>query len=121
MADKIIGVFYLTASQQGVEIPLPKLYTGLINHYPTYDPTWIHAESVSYVFTDLHSGSIELCGSGSNGLDKIYGTDEVAGLKLDASTSATFGPFRLNANPPRYLYSSKISGEPCRVTVIMIR
>lgn len=116
-----MGVFYLTASQAGTEIPLPKLYSGQVNYYPDYDFTWFYLESVSYVFTDMHSGSIELCGSGSLGLNKIHGTDEVAGLKVDSSTSTTLGPFRLTADPPRYLYSPKESGEPCRVTVIMIR
>jgi hypothetical protein len=121
MAEKIIGVFYLTASATGVEIPVPNYgETGL--YYGDYDAQWKHAESVTFVFTDLHSGSIELVQSGSvDGLMKIYGTTEIAGLKLEASTSATYGPFRVMSDPPRFLYSPNVSGEPCRVTVILIR
>lgn len=117
MADKIIGVFYLTGSTEGTEIPIP-------NHpaYTEYDSKWWHLDSISYSFTDLHTGSMELVGKDRNGdLNVIYGTTEVGGLRIEQSTSTVLGPFRLSTDPPKFLYSAKESGEPCRVTVILIR
>jgi hypothetical protein len=124
MADRILATFYLTASAAGEEIPLPKYTEGNAGSYynTVYDYSYFHSDSVYYMFTDLHSGSMELLGKtdGVN-LDKIYGTSIPGGIFIDSSTAATMGPFRLAAHPPRFLYSANPSGEPCRVTILLVR
>jgi len=124
MADRILGTFYLTASDTGTEIPLPKYSGGEIGAWfsEIYDPLYFYQDSIFYMFTNLHSGSIELISKtdGIN-LDTVYGTSIPAGILIDASTTSTLGPFKLIAEPPRFLYSSKPSGEPCRVTILLVR
>jgi len=124
MADRILATFYLTASAAGDEIPLPKYAEGNEGSYyaTVYDYTYFYSDSVYYMFTDLHSGSMELVGK-SNGvsLDTIYNTIIPGGIFIDSSTASTLGPFRLSANPPRFLYSTNPTGEPCRVTVLLVR
>lgn len=109
MADKILGSYYLTASSAGTEIPLPETdVSGTVAH--GYQVSMM-STNVIYQFNTLHSGTIEL----------VQNPGDTLGLEIAAGTAVTSGPWRLIAKPPKFLYSSKDGGEPCRVTVIMIR
>jgi len=97
MADNIVSVQTITASNDWTnseKITLPKARQT--------------SDSVIYIFSSLHSGTIELVQSGST-----------TGIELLSGTQYQSGPWRLTGGPPQYLYSTNASGEPCRVTVVL--
>jgi hypothetical protein len=109
MADKLLGTYFITASIAGAEIPLPA--TDVSGSFATGYQLSMLGTNVIYQFSSLHSGSIEL----------VQTVGETAGLEIESATAVTSGPWRLIAKPPKFLYSAKDGGEPCRVTVIIIR
>lgn len=117
MADRILSVQYLTASSAGTEIDLPRLWDKAANFggynqgYKISGSDYFPADQVKYLFNDHHSGTIEL----------TQNQGDVAGIYIPADTIFESDGFRLRAEPPRFLYSPKASGEPCRVTVILVR
>jgi len=119
MADKILGVQTITVTQTHKKIEIPQLWDPTKGNlgqwgqglWASGSQYWT-SDRVVYLF-DEYTGSFELT------------QDEVssAGVKIypTLNNQTLSGPWRLIAEPPRFLVNSGSNSTSVRVTTILIR
>lgn len=114
MADKILSVQTITVSSTPQEISLPALWDptkGNAGAWGHSGSQYYSSDRVTYVF-DNFTGSISL----------VQASTDTLGLKMYGSNKPVHsGPWRLIADPPRFLYNSGSNSQSVTVSVILVR